>query len=188
MKKLSLLFGILLLASSLVVTGCKKDENPADGGGGGGNQPPTGAGTLSAKIDGQNWSATQISPILPAANASYQNNTLQVQGTRVESGVASVSSLGFVITGVSDTGTFRLGISPGVGGAQGSAQYVVTNAGAGQSWVTTSTNGGSGTVRITTFDRQNRIAAGTFSFTLRNEEANTTREVTEGRFDVKWNN
>ncbi|MCS6989944.1 MAG: hypothetical protein NZM06_10560 [Chloroherpetonaceae bacterium] len=187
MTKLSLFLGLLMLSASLVVTGCKKDENPASGGtGGGGNQTPTGAGTLSAKIDGQNWSATQISPILPAAIASYQNNTLLVNGTRVDG--ATTSALGFTITGVTGTGTFRLGVSPGTGGAQGTAQYVVTTAGQGQTWATLSQTGNSGTITITTFDRQNRIAAGTFSFTLERESpAPTRREVTEGRFDVRWN-
>lgn len=187
MKRLSLFLGLLLLSSSLVVTGCKKDDNPTNGGGtGGNNQTPTGAGTLSAKIDGQNWAATQISPILPAATASYRNNVLQVNGNKVDG--ATVSALGFTITGVTGTGTFRLGISPGVGGSQGTAQYVETTAGSGQAWSTISQTGNSGTINVTTFDAQNRIAAGTFSFTLeRDSPSPTRREVTEGRFDVRWN-
>ncbi|MFN3345922.1 MAG: hypothetical protein ACK412_09770 [Chloroherpetonaceae bacterium] len=178
MKKLSLLFGLLLLASSLVVTGCKKDENPADGGGGGNTS--SGAGTMSAKIDGQNWSATALVPTLPAAQALYSSNTLTVTGSRIESG--RTSTMTFSITNVTGTGTFQ------VGATTGSASYAEGPTGSTlQAWGTLGSN--AGTVEITTFNTGSKIASGTFRFTLQNPTANpTTREVTEGRFDVKWNN
>lgn len=186
MKRFSLFFGLLALSATLIVTGCKKDDNPANGGDGGGNPTPTGAGTLSAKIDGQNWAATQLAPVLPAAIASYQNNTLQVSGNKLDG--STVSTLLFTITGVTGTGTFRLGVAPGVGGAQGSAQYSEVTGGVGQAWSTLSQTGNSGTITITTFDPQNRIAAGTFSFTVERESPSPTRrQITDGRFDVRWN-
>ncbi len=177
MKKLSLIFSLLLLASSLVVTGCKEDENPANGGSGGGNTS-SGAGTLSAKIDGQNWSAAALAPTLPAAQAFYSNNTLTVIGSRMESG--RTSTLTFSITGVTGTGTFQIRT------ATGSASYADGPTGSPQAWITLGDN--AGTIEITTFNTSSKIASGTFSFTLQNSTANpTTRQVTEGRFDVKWN-
>ncbi|MFN3638190.1 MAG: hypothetical protein ACK4XY_06970 [Chloroherpetonaceae bacterium] len=177
MKKLSLLFGLLLLASSLIVTGCKKDENPADGGGGGNTS--SGAGTMSAKIDGQNWSAAALAPTLPAAQAFYSNNTLTVTGSRIESG--RTSTMTFSITNVTGTGTFQIRTTTG------SASYADGPTGSPQAWITLGDN--AGTVEITTFNTGSKIASGTFRFTLQNPTANpTTREVTEGRFDVKWNN
>lgn len=176
MKKLFLLFGLLILSSSLVVTGCKKDENPSNNSGG---NTSSGAGTMSAKIDGQNWSATQLSPILPAAQASYTNRTLTVIGSRMENG--RTSTMSFSINNVTGTGTFQIGTTTG------GASYGEGPTGAPQqAWVSFGDN--AGTVEITTFNAESKIVSGTFRFTLRNPIANpTSREVTEGRFDVKWN-
>ncbi len=179
MKRTLLFFALALLTTSVLLTGCKKDENPAGGDGGGG----TGAGTMSAKIDGQDWSATSIpgSPI-PGAYASYTNNNLTLIGTQVQG--TSASSFNITITNVTGTGEFRLGLGP-IGNFQGMAAYA-TSAAVGQAWSTTDTE--TGTVKITKFDTQNKIVSGTFSFRCKNPtNANPQiRNITDGRFDVKW--
>jgi len=181
MKRTLLFFALALLTTSVLLTGCKKDENPADGGSGGGNTQ-TGAGTMSAKIDGQDWSATSIpgSP-LPGAYATYTNNNLTIIGTQLQG--TSASTFNITIANVTGTGDFRLGLAPGAGSFQGIAAYATS---AGQAWVTTDTE--TGTVKITKLDTQNKIVSGTFSFRCRagNNVTPEIRNITDGRFDVKW--
>ena len=177
MKRTLLFFALALLTTSILVTGCKKDENPADGGSGGGNTQ-TGAGTMSAKIDGQDWSSTSI-PGLPGAYAIYTSNNLTLIGTQVQG--TSASTFNITIANVIGTGEFRLGLFP-VGSFQGVGAYGTS---AGQAWATTNTE--TGTVKITKLDTQNKIVSGTFSFKCKNPSANPQiRNITDGRFDVKW--
>jgi len=178
MKRTLLFFALALLTTSVLVTGCKKDENPADGGGGSGGGTQTGAGTMSAKIDGQNWSSTSI-PGLPGAYAIYTSNNLTLIGTQVQG--TSASTFNITIANVTSTGEFRLGLLP-VGSFQGVGAYGTS---AGQVWTTTDTE--TGTVRITKLDTQNKIVSGTFSFKCKNPSANPQiRNITDGVFDVKW--
>jgi hypothetical protein len=173
MKQTLLFFALALLTTSILVTGCKKDENPADGGSGGGNTQ-TGAGTMSAKIDGQSWSSTSI-PGLPGAYATYTGNILTITGSQLQG--TSATFLNITIVNVTGTGEFRLP-------AQGVGTYGTSGTSDGQ-WTTTDTE--TGTVRITKLDTQNKIVSGTFSFKCKNPSANPQiRNITDGRFDVKW--
>ncbi len=46
---------------------------------------------------------------------------------------------------------------------------------------------GTGSLNIMRFDLENRIVSGTFNFKARNENnSNDIIEITEGRFDIKW--
>jgi len=178
MKRTLLFFALALLTTSVLLTGCKKDENPADGGSGGGNTQ-TGAGTMSAKIDGQSWSSTSIpgSPI-PGAYAVYTGNLLTITGSQVQG--TSATFLNITILNVTGTGEFRLGSDSG----QGAGTYGTS---ANEQWTTTETE--TGTVKITKFDTQNKIVSGTFSFKCKNPNPSATpqiRDITDGRFDVKW--
>ncbi|MFD1615218.1 immunoglobulin domain-containing protein [Gelatiniphilus marinus] len=52
-------------------------------------------------------------------------------------------------------------------------------------WYCSIENGG--TLTITRYDFENRIVSGTFSCTVQNrDDATDTVEITEGRFDLKW--
>ena len=136
---------------------------------------------MRPKIDGQDWSSTSIpgSPI-PGAYASYTNNNLTLIGTQVQG--TSGSGFNISIANVTGTGEFRLGLGP-IGNFQGIGAYATS---AGQAWVTTETE--TGTVTITKFDTQNKIVSGTFSFRCRagNNVTPEVRNITDGRFDVKW--
>jgi len=176
MKRTLLFFALALLTTSVLLTGCKKDENPADGGSGGGNTQ-TGAGTMSAKIDGQSWSSTSI-PGLPGAYATYTGNILTITGSQLQG--TSATFLNITIVNVTGTGEFRLGTDS----AQGVGTYGTSGTSDGQ-WTTTDTE--TGTVRITKLDTQNKIVSGTFSFRCRSTNATPEiRNITDGRFDVKW--
>ena len=173
MKKTPFLLAIML-TSSLLVTACNRgsSDNPADSGG-----TATGSGTMSATVDGQSWTATSGTVF-----ATYSTNTLTVIGSQVQG--TSASTFNITINNVTGTGEFRLGL-PGF--AQGVAIYGTgTSAGSNaQAWVTTNTE--TGTVNITRFDTQNKIVAGTFSFRCRSTNATPEiRNITEGRFDARW--
>ena len=180
MKKTHFLLVIFMLTSSLLVTACNRSDsdNPADSG------TATGSGTMSAKIDGQNWTATS-GTVSAAYTSNTLGNTLAIVGSQVQG--TSAWTVTITITNVTGTGEFRLGLIPGVGGAQGSGIYAIVAGSTltGQAWVTTDTE--TGTVNITRFDTQNKIVAGTFSFRCRNENATPEiRNITEGRFDARW--
>ncbi len=177
MKKTPFLLAIML-TSSLLVTACNRgsSDNPADSGGG----TATGSGTMSAKIDGQNWTATSGTVF-----ATYTGNNLGIVGSQVQG--TSAGTFNITIANVTGTGEFRLGLAPGAGGAQGIGAYATAagSASTAQAWVTTNTE--TGTVNITRFDTQNKIVAGTFSFRCRSTNATPEiRNITEGRFDARW--
>ncbi len=182
MKKTHFLLVIFMLTSSLLVTACNRSDsdNPADSGSGSGTA--TGSGTMSAKIDGQNWTATSVSA---AYTGNTLGNTLVIVGNQVQG--TSAGTVTINITNVTGTGEFRLGLAPGVGGAQGFGGYgtAAGSTSTAQGWVTTNTE--TGTVNITRFDTQNKIVAGTFSFRCRSANATPEiRNITEGRFDARW--
>jgi len=179
MKKTPFLLAIFMLTSSLLVTACSRSsDNPADPADSGGGTA-TGSGTMSAKIDGQNWTATSGTVF-----ATYTGNNLGIVGSQVQG--TSASTFNITIANVTGTGEFRLGL-PGV--AQGFAGYGIgTSAGSNaQAWVTTLTE--TGTVNITRLDVPNKTVAGTFSFRCRNPNSNATpeiRNITNGRFEARW--
>jgi hypothetical protein len=132
---------------------------------------------MSAKIDGQSWSSTSI-PGLPGAYATYTGNILTITGSQVQG--TSATFLNITILNVTGTGEFRLGSDSG----QGAGTYGTS---ANEQWTTTETE--TGTVKITKFDTQNKIVSGTFSFKCKNPNPSATpqiRDITDGRFDVKW--
>ncbi len=183
-NKIKLLLSLLLVVA-LVSTGCKKqEENPVSGNTGGGNTQ-TGAGTMSCKIDGENWEATQVpgSPY-PAAYAVYgsQGGTayLGIIGTQLSGNTASTVSIN--LYNVQGTGDYDLGV---IGTKYGIASIGYSG---GQGFSTGIGSSAIGKVTITKLDLTNKIASGTFNFTAvgMTGGATGTKNVTEGKFDVKW--
>lgn len=179
---------IVFTLSSLFLIGCqKKEDNPTGPGDGGNTQ--TGAGTMSAKIDNVNWSASAIpgSPI-PAAYADFSvsgsQSVLQIMGTQISGSTASTILIS--LNNVRSTGEYSLGV-PGlnyfgygvVSYSDGSAYGTAYQPGQDQY---------TGKVTITKFDETNKIVSGTFYFTAKAASGNATGEkrITEGKFDVKW--
>jgi len=184
MKKTHFLLAIFMLTSSLLVTACSRSsDNPADPADSGGGTA-TGSGTMSATVDGQSWTASDT--VIATYTPTPRGNTLAVLGAQVQG--TSVSALSIIIENVTGTGEFRLGLEPGVGGAQGIAVYGIgTSAGSTQAWATTNTE--TGTVNITRLDVPNKTVAGTFSFRCRSTNPNATpeiRNITNGRFEARW--
>jgi len=182
MKKTPFLLAIML-TSSLLVTACSRSsDNPADPADSGGGTA-TGSGTMSATVDGQSWTATS-GTVFATYTPTTEGNALSVVGSQVQG--TSASTFNITINNVTGTGEFRLGLEPGVGGAQGIAVYGIgTSAGSTQAWATTNTE--TGTVNITRLDVPNKTVAGTFSFRCRSTNATPEiRNITNGRFEARW--
>jgi hypothetical protein len=148
------IIGAILLVP---LAACGGGDDPAGPGGGG-------AG-MSARVDGQSWTATfahgvrdQASVVVGAAG--------QGAGTQINFALVSKG-----------TGTYPLGPA-------GDAAYLTQG---GNGWVT-GASGGSGSVTLTTLT-DTRIA-GTFEFTAVpvTGGASGTRTITQGSFDVEFTN
>lgn len=142
---------------------------------GGGNGGPAGPnnpnlpnnGTLSARIDGVQFTAIGIQV------AASQNPPIIAIGAADAAG----RGLGFAFSTANGTGTQSIGITS-------LANCSLTEG--GQGWLATQSMG-SGTITITTLTA-NR-AAGTFTFTVLGTTATATpptRQITQGTFDVTF--
>lgn len=179
---------VLLAVSLLIFAGCEKKEDPTGPGNDGGNTQ-TGAGTMSCKVDGENWSATQIpmSPY-PAAFANLETQTnysiLTITGTQITS-TSSASTIYLSLLNITSTGEYNLGAMTSTSGNQGIATIAFTD---GKGYGTTGETEYIGKVTITKFDTANKIVSGTFYFTAKGVSGGATgkKVVTEGKFDVKW--
>jgi Family of unknown function (DUF6252) len=138
------------------------------GGGGGGPTGNTGAGSMSARIDGASWTSTSSS-----ANATT-GGIFTLTGVQATSGTGVSMTLYYI----GAPGTYPLGVGGVVAG--GLASVVAGSAG----W-STPLSGNAGTVTITAVSAT-RIA-GTFAFTaplVTGTSAVTSRAVTQGQFDL----
>lgn len=174
-------FLISLLTFCILTFGCKKEENPVDAGDG----EPTqiGAGTMSCKVDGQNWSSTSF-PGAPGAYAivTTLGNVKQFNIVGQSIGMTNQSTITFELYGINATGEYKLG-ERDVGGAVGNASFSDQSG----EYRTTSDTAYSGKVNVLKLDLNNKIISGTFEFTARKGNTSEKRVITNGKFDVKWN-
>lgn len=148
---------VVVLSMLFVLSGCGSD------GTGPGNNIPTN-GSMTARIDGTNWSAVSVS-------ATYSNGVLGVGAADV---AGTAIGMGVVANG---TGTFQVG-------ASSPTNLLLTMGGA--SWYAQTTQG-SGSITITSLT-QNSVA-GTFQFTgvaTPGTTASGTRTVTNGTFSATF--
>ncbi len=149
----------LLLAPLIFSSACGgSSKNPAAP-----NNPPSGASSMSASIDGTAWTAI-------AVTAGKAPGTLIVSG----SDVVRTLTVSFAATA---TGSQTIGPNSVALG------MVVIG---GQSWQANAVGTGGGTVNITTLTA-NRVV-GTFTFTAVGGQGATpaSRQVTNGKFDVRY--
>jgi len=153
------LHGLAALLLALALTACGKDATEP-------SVPGNGDARMSARIDGQAWSAS----LALAAGGSQAGAVIAVSGSDQ---AQRTIAFAFINAG---TGTYE--IEPGAATnavlSEGSAQW---QAAPGQ---------GTGTITITTLNAE-RIA-GTFEFTAEpgSGGATGTRVVTQGTFDVEF--
>lgn len=161
---------------AFAVINCGGSGNPTGNNGGGG-----GAG-LTAKINGQTWTASALSiaaqaiPGLPGA--------LLILGSQTSGG--TTTSLNITLGCVTGPGTYALGVGPGVYG--GIASVGIGSGGGGNAdvWLTP-LNGVAGSVTITTLSGGKIV--GTFQFAGDPDPSNVvggTKTVTNGSFDLDF--
>lgn len=170
----------------ILLTGCKKEENPVNNGGNSSGTTQTGAGTMSCKIDGQNFSSTTMpgAPV-PGAYAQYvvQGSVTSVGIVGMQISGSSTTLINIFLLGVNSTGEYKLGTA----GVNGSVGYAVLSYQPGKSYTTTYNGQINGKIVILKFDVANKIISGTFEFQAKeNENSTELKVITEGKFDVKW--
>lgn len=153
-------WAVLTLA---LAAGCGKDDGPVGPVGGGG------ASSMSATIDGSNWTAASTPGAVMAARTS---NFITVAGSST-----ALRAIGFTIPNVMEPGTHALvpPLNALVQDHQGAAVWM------------TGLPGTTGSVTVTSIS-DDRIA-GTFRFTavaVENTTATGTIEVTNGKFDIRF--
>jgi hypothetical protein len=139
----------------LLITSCKKNEESKVTG-----------GSMSAKIDGRDFSATL------ATQATKASGVLTIAGT------GSDGQINIVIMSYSTPGTFQLG---GTTTNPNNSSYTTTST----PIVSYSNMVGQGTGQIVVSSEKDGYVEGTFNFTAKNPSSGATVNVTEGKFKVK---
>ncbi len=176
----------LLFIAGCAMNGCKQDKLPTEPFTSNPPPPPTGAGVLTATIDGSPWVAQDLTGI-PSGTSTYSGNILHVKGVRPVVGDTAnendgTETLDLIIDltaskVVLGTGTYELGTIPW---DQGEAQYHDA-----QSCVCYTNSTHSGTVTITALDVTRKIVSGVFAFNGIGASGHG-HIVSEGAFDVTW--
>lgn len=150
----------LIIAIAVLAAGCGSDEPTA---------PITGNGSMTAKVNGDNWGATAITAV-------YSGGNVSIGGTQIAGG----SSKQFNISGMmSGPGTYSVGLltPTRIQYSEGSMASVKTFLPkSGQIVVESlSSTGAKGTF---SFEAQEQVLGG--------GQGTDTRSITNGSFDVKF--
>lgn len=146
----------LLIFTTLMIS-CSDDDSDGDSGNEGGE-------FLTAKVDGQNFSANDLT-----IGATITNGVFVVQGGKSDGTTIRINVINY-----SGTGTYTFGDSLG---NTNSINYITLTPVA--TWASTF-NIGSGTLTVTS-DSGGK-AEGTFSFTGFNADDSSTKNITSGEF------
>ena len=170
MKRFKNVFLVLLL--SVAVVACNKSDD--DGGDGGG----AAEGTVTAKVDGANFTSMSI------ATTAVQTTAGGVTTLRIQGSDADGKGIILTITGFDGTGSYDVG-----GGADifTNAIYVeanVSNPTDSQSWMAPFDESVAGEINISEINETN--VTGTFSFTGKNSNDDSTKTITEGAFNANF--
>lgn len=168
-KRIGVLF--MAIAISSFALSCSSSDDGGDGGN-------AAQGTIKAKINGSSFTsnkdfttATKISAV----------GTLTIQGSD-----NSGKEINLTLNGVDGAGTYEIG--SGVGGIAIIASYTEANASNpmnSQSWQAPFDSNVAGEIKIS--ELTDSKVVGTFYFTAKNSNDNSTKEVTEGSFNVNIN-
>ena len=170
MKLFKNVFLVLLL--SLAVVACNKsDDDGSDGG-------DAAEGTVTAKVDGANFTSMSIATTAVQTSAGG-TSTLRVQGSDADGKGIILTIIGF-----DGTGSYNVG-----GGADifTNAVYVeanVSNPADSQSWMAPFDDTVAGEINVSEINETNVI--GTFSFTGKNGNDDSTKAITEGSFNANF--
>jgi len=167
-------FVLAVLGTLTLITGCG-GGSPTDGGNGGGDAP------FTASINGQAWTADELTLQVTLAGSVDFPGSLTISGTQVQSGSnyrSVILALGFI----PGTGTFPLGVNQGT--TPGGSGSVVVVAGSSFTNYATPFSGNAGSVTVTSLTGSRM--AGTFTFTAPPSlGAGASASVTNGEFDIE---
>ncbi|MCB0456671.1 MAG: DUF6252 family protein [Flavobacteriaceae bacterium] len=161
----------LFLFAGLVLASCKKDD---DGGNGGG----AGEGTVTAKINGSTFTSLEIATVATEVTQAGVT-TVRIQGSNSD-------GLGIVLTisPYEGTGTYEISDAS----VFTYATYIETdinNPLNSQSWnAPFESSGVVGEIKIS--EKTDTKIKGTFNFTAKNPDDNTTKQITEGSFNANF--
>ena len=179
MKSSRIVVAVLFVAGC-VMNGCTKDKLPTEASIP--EQSATGAGVLTANIDGSPWVAEDNAGD-PSGTSTYSGNILRISGARsVVGDTAEAEAIDLTIepsasnAGLS-LGTYTLGTIPA---QEGEAEQSV-----GTTPVCRTTSGHTGTVTITALDTVRKVVSGRFAFNGIGVDGQT-HVINEGMFDVSW--
>lgn len=171
-------FMLLIMVTSMVsLTSCSSDD---DGGGSGGSGGGTaGSGTLTAKVDGNNYQSVRIASSATIANAGSASNLIIIAAN------SSGKSFAITILGYEGPGTYRVG-----GGANISttASYQETDVSDPQNpsteiWQAPYDDTEVGEIIVT--DETDSKVKGTFNFRCKNVAGdNSEKNITDGSFNL----
>ncbi|MAY23491.1 MAG: hypothetical protein CMC74_11985 [Flavobacteriaceae bacterium] len=160
----------LVLFVSLAVISCKKDDEGGDGG-------DAGAGMMTAKVDGANFTS------LDGTQAAEESNSGGVRVLAVSAGTVDSENLQMIVQNFDGVGTYDLNFL-----SIGTYSYLPdpSNPDPNTVVVYTTVNGTSSTGEINISEYSSTNVKGTFSFTGYNLNDNSdTVSVTEGSFDLE---
>lgn len=179
MKKLSTL--ILATVFSSFVLSCSSDDSGSDGG------AIAAHGTISAKINGTNFTSTQMATMATKVNVSGTAHVITVTGTQMDMNAGGTSKTLTLVMNVPDLEPR----SYDVGGdnlVTITASYVEVNTATFESTAYAAPYEGgelAGTITITEITDTN--IKGNFSFKVKNQnDQNDAKQITDGAFNVDF--
>lgn len=162
---------MLMVAGTIAMASCKKNE---DGGPGGG----AAAGTIEAKVSGSSFKSLKMTTMANRVNVGG-SSIITVQGNET-SGKAIV----LVMNGVDGPGTYQIGGGANISISGSYTEVNISNPTATKVWQAPFDSSVAGEIKIA--ELTDKVIKGTFSFTAKNSSDNSTKEVTNGAFNVSF--
>ncbi len=170
MRKLNLTMLLIMMISVVTVfTSCSSDDD-------GGSNGAAASGTITAKIDGTQFTSLEIT--------SFANSTtVGGQTILILQGNTSEQAINMQITGYEGTGTYEISDA----NVFINASYIepdINNPANSQTWSAPYQDSGvAGEIKIS--EETDTNVVGTFSFTCKNSNDDTTKTITEGSFNLE---
>ena len=161
----------LMLACAIAATSCKKNED----GGPGGNAAP---GTIAAQIGGTSFKSLKMTTMANRVNAGG-SSAITVQGSET-SGKAIV----LVMNGLNESGTYQIGGGANISISASYTEVNIANPTATKVWQAPFDSSVAGEVKIS--ELSDKAIKGTFSFTAKSNSDNSTKEITNGSFNLSF--
>lgn len=176
MKTIKFICACFLVTTSFFVTSCSSDD---DGGGGG----SAAAGTITAKVDGNNVTTLEMTTF-----ANQVGSMLSIQGN---TGGTSSKAIVLNITSFDGVGTYDIGGTLGLGQANASYTEItvdISNPTAFESKIWSAPyEGGDKVGEINVSEVTETNIKGTFTFSAKNTDDNSMKQITQGSFNVELN-